>query len=180
MIFKLILVVPSQLATNLTNPRKDPERTSLRAQSQLHQCHQFLLRNQKYLLKALVRILNHLCTTIQLSFVIWTLVNPIIIVPAMPHDKSIMSIYNAQEFIQNGLYYDSETKRQAMGRPRKVDFKRNKKDHEQVQYTILHSPVGLQESDWERVVAVFVMGEEFQFSGWPWPDPALLFSKGMS
>lgn len=35
----------------------------------------------------------------------------------------------------------------------------------------------LREEDWDRVVAVFVLGKSWQFKGWKWSQPAELFDR---
>ncbi len=35
----------------------------------------------------------------------------------------------------------------------------------------------MQEKDWDRVVAVFVAGKEWQFKDWKWSNPAELFQQ---
>ena len=58
-----------------------------------------------------------------------------------------------------------------------MEFYRKKKD-DQVLVTIVDNPSRLSEAEWDRVVAVFVLGAPWQFSGWRISEPAVLFSKG--
>ena len=45
-------------------------------------------------------------------------------------------------------------------------------------YRVIDNPQKLTNADWERVVAVFVMGPAWQFKGWPWDgNPVEIFSK---
>jgi parafibromin len=37
--------------------------------------------------------------------------------------------------------------------------------------------VGFPDKDWDRVVAVFVTGQDWQFNGWKWSKPVELFTK---
>lgn len=47
-----------------------------------------------------------------------------------------------------------------------------------VPYRIVDNPQKLSAQDWQRVVAVFVMGPAWQFKGWPWDgNPVEIFSK---
>ena len=44
-------------------------------------------------------------------------------------------------------------------------------------YHVVDNGRNFSKDDWNRVVAVFAQGQEWQFKGWPWPHPAHLFSK---
>ena len=47
-----------------------------------------------------------------------------------------------------------------------------------VPYRVIDNPAKLTNADWDRVVAVFVMGQAWQFKGWPWDgNPTVIFSK---
>lgn len=48
-----------------------------------------------------------------------------------------------------------------------------------VPYRVVDNPAKLSPSDWERVVAVFVMGPAWQFKGYPWENPVEIFAKGI-
>lgn len=46
-------------------------------------------------------------------------------------------------------------------------------------YRVIDSPQKLAPADWDRVVAVFVMGPAWQFKGWPWNgNPVEIFVQG--
>lgn len=47
-----------------------------------------------------------------------------------------------------------------------------------VPYRVVDNPAKLSPSDWDRVVAVFVMGPAWQFKGYPWENPVEIFAKG--
>lgn len=45
-------------------------------------------------------------------------------------------------------------------------------------YRVVDNFQRLTQSEWDRVVAVFVMGPAWQFKGWPWDgNPVEIFSK---
>lgn len=45
-------------------------------------------------------------------------------------------------------------------------------------YRVVDNPQRLTQGEWDRVVAVFVMGPAWQFKGWPWDgNPVEIFSK---
>jgi parafibromin len=47
-----------------------------------------------------------------------------------------------------------------------------------VPYRVVDNPAKLSHAEWDRVVAVFVMGQAWQFKGWPWDgNPTVIFSK---
>lgn len=48
-----------------------------------------------------------------------------------------------------------------------------------VPYRVVDNPAKLSPSDWDRVVAVFVMGPAWQFKGYPWENPVEIFAKSM-
>ncbi len=46
-------------------------------------------------------------------------------------------------------------------------------------YRVIDNPQKLTNAEWERVVAVFVMGPAWQFKGWPWDgNPVEIFTRG--
>ena len=49
-----------------------------------------------------------------------------------------------------------------------------------VPYRVIDTPQRLTMEDWDRVVAVFVMGPAWQFKGWPWDgNPVEIFSRSV-
>lgn len=47
-------------------------------------------------------------------------------------------------------------------------------------YRVVDNPQRLTQGEWDRVVAVFVMGPAWQFKGWPWDgNPVEIFAKSM-
>lgn len=45
-------------------------------------------------------------------------------------------------------------------------------------YEVRDKPSALKADDWDRVVAVFVLGKEWQFKDWPFKDHVEIFNKG--
>lgn len=71
-----------------------------------------------------------------------------------------------------------EKKAQGVKRDNEILLQRRKEGGLTVPYRIVDNPGKLNQSDWERVVAVFVMGPAWQFKGWPWDgNPVEIFSK---
>lgn len=91
---------------------------------------------------------------------------PIIIIPAAP--KSLITMFNAKEILQDLKYVSTEDKR-AGGAKRENDvlIQRRKEGGLTVPYRVLDNPGRLNNAEWDRVVAVFVMGQAWQFKGWP-------------
>lgn len=59
-------------------------------------------------------------------------------------------------------------------------FWQRKRNNQTVSYRVIDNPIKLSQQDWQRVVAVFVMGPQWQFKGWPWDgNPVEIFSKSM-
>lgn len=44
-------------------------------------------------------------------------------------------------------------------------------------YEVRDKPATLKADDWDRVVAVFVLGKEWQFKDWPYKDHVEIFNK---
>ncbi|VDP85848.1 unnamed protein product [Echinostoma caproni] len=71
------------------------------------------------------------------------------------------------------------TQKQASGvrRENEILIHRQKSDGRSVPYRVIDQPHKLQPDEWNRVVAVFVQGQAWQFKGWPiGSDPAVIFS----
>ncbi|KAF0306116.1 Parafibromin [Amphibalanus amphitrite] len=102
---------------------------------------------------------------------------PIIIIPAAP--SSIISMYNVKELLQDLKYVSSEEKRkQGFKRENDLLIQRQKAAGQTVPYRVIDHPAKLTNADWDRVVAVFVMGPAWQFKGWPWDgNPVEIFTK---
>lgn len=101
---------------------------------------------------------------------------PIIIIPAAP--TSLITMYNARDILQELSFVTSQEK-QASGvrRENEILIHRQKSDGRSVPYRVIDQPNKLQPEEWNRVVAVFVQGQTWQFKGWPiGSDPAVIFS----
>ena len=71
-----------------------------------------------------------------------------------------------------------EKKNSGMKRDNEVLLQRRKEGSSTVPYRVIDNPQKLTNADWDRVVAVFVMGPAWQFKGWPWEgNPVEIFSK---
>lgn len=63
-------------------------------------------------------------------------------------------------------------------RENEILLQRRKDGNSTVPYRVIDNPTKLTAHDWNRVVAVFVMGPAWQFKGWPWEgQPVEIFSK---
>lgn len=63
-------------------------------------------------------------------------------------------------------------------RDNEILLQRRKEGGLTVPYRVIDNPQKLTNADWDRVVAVFVMGPAWQFKGWPWDgNPVEIFSK---
>uniref|UniRef100_A0A5K3FS84 CDC73_C domain-containing protein n=1 Tax=Mesocestoides corti TaxID=53468 RepID=A0A5K3FS84_MESCO len=101
---------------------------------------------------------------------------PIIIIPAAP--TSLITMLNATDILQDLRFVTAEEKRsQGFKRENEVLIHRQKPDGRTVPYRVIDQPNRLQPEEWNRVVAVFVQGQAWQFKGWPiGSDPAVIFS----
>ncbi|KAK0608934.1 hypothetical protein LWI29_038321 [Acer saccharum] len=105
---------------------------------------------------------------------------PIILVPSA--FQTLLTIYNVKEFLEDGVYIPTDVKVKSMNgvRPECVTVqKKFSRDRDQVvkAYEVRDKPSALKPEDWDRVVAVFVLGKEWQFKDWPFKDHVEIFNK---
>ncbi|CAH1401353.1 unnamed protein product [Nezara viridula] len=102
---------------------------------------------------------------------------PIIIIPSAT--TSLITMYNAKEILQDLRFVSTEEKKSTgEKRSNEVLLQRRKDGGLTVPYRVIDNPGKLNNMDWDRVVAVFVMGPAWQFKGWPWNgNPVDIFSK---
>jgi len=104
---------------------------------------------------------------------------PIIIISAAP--KSLITMFNAKEILQDLKFVSTEEMKAKSGslkRENELLIQRRKEGGLTVPYRVIDNPGKLTPQDWDRVVAVFVMGQARQFKGWPWNgNPTEIFSK---
>ncbi|KAE8723804.1 Hsp90 co-chaperone CDC37 [Hibiscus syriacus] len=79
---------------------------------------------------------------------------PIILVPSA--FQTLITIYNVKEFLEDGVFVPTDVKVKQMKGAR---------------------PECVTPEDWDRVVAVFVLGKEWQFKDWPFKDHVEIFNK---
>lgn len=71
-----------------------------------------------------------------------------------------------------------EKKQSGSKRDNELLLQRRKEGGMTVPYRVVDNPQRLTQSEWDRVVAVFVMGPAWQFKGWPWDgNPVEIFAK---
>jgi hypothetical protein len=106
---------------------------------------------------------------------------PIIIVPAAL--TSVLTLYNVKSFLNNGEYIDTQTRRnQGEKKPKSVlvtPFGKSMHASQNSvvqQYEVIDNATHLRPADWERVVAVFALGQQWQFKGWLWHEAVTLFN----
>ena len=102
---------------------------------------------------------------------------PIIIVP-MGASGTISSI-NAGDLLEDGKYITIEEKRKSGGQREKERYiTRTLSNGLKGKYLLVDSPK-FDPKDWDRVVAVFVLGQTWQFKDWPdkYAKPVELFSR---
>merc|ERR1719278_1060129 len=92
---------------------------------------------------------------------------PIIIIPASP--KSLITMFNAKEILQDCKFISVDDKKALGGTRRENELllTRRKEGGLTVPYRVIDNPAKLTNADRDRVVAVFVMGQAWQFKGWP-------------
>ncbi|PKA66081.1 hypothetical protein AXF42_Ash010491 [Apostasia shenzhenica] len=104
---------------------------------------------------------------------------PIILVPSA--FQTLITIYNVKEFLEDGVYVPTDVKVKAMRGAPKPDCvtvqKKLSRDRVVAAYEVRDKPSAFKPEDWERVVAVFVLGKEWQFKDWPFKDHVEIFNK---
>uniref|UniRef100_A0A1A9VVX6 Parafibromin n=1 Tax=Glossina austeni TaxID=7395 RepID=A0A1A9VVX6_GLOAU len=101
---------------------------------------------------------------------------PIIIIPSA--NTSLITMYNAKDILQDLKYVSTEEKKNAGSTRDNEVLLQRKRQNVTVPYRVIDNPQKLTAQDWQRVVAVFVMGPAWQFKGWPWDgNPVEIFSK---
>mmetsp|Transcript_22812 Transcript_22812/g.59593 ORF Transcript_22812/g.59593 Transcript_22812/m.59593 type:complete len:220 (+) Transcript_22812:1879-2538(+) len=103
---------------------------------------------------------------------------PIIIVPTAT--SAMVTLFNVKSFLQDGVFETTEAKRaEDPTKPQKVKITRRitgESSTSEAEYEVIDSPLRLSSTDWERVVAVFAMGKDWQFKGWKWPTAVDVFN----
>ncbi|XP_030456755.1 protein CDC73 homolog [Syzygium oleosum] len=103
---------------------------------------------------------------------------PIILVPSA--FQTLITIYNVKEFLEDGVFIPTDVKAKQMKGP-KPDCvtvqKKFSRDRVVTAYEVRDKPSALKSEDWDRVVAVFVLGKEWQFKDWPFKDHVEIFNK---
>jgi len=105
---------------------------------------------------------------------------PIILVPSA--SNTLITIYNVKEFLEDGVFIPTDVKMKQMKGPKpecvtvQKKFSRDK-DKVMAAYEVRDKPSTLKADDWDRVVAVFVLGKEWQFKDWPFKDHVEIFNK---
>lgn len=104
---------------------------------------------------------------------------PIIIVPNST--SSCLTMLNACDFLRDGVFISSDEKRNSGAvRESGMIFQHTDPFTGSVKtYKLMDNPATLQRDEWNRVVAVFVSGQVWQFKGWRWPSPVDLFKNVM-
>lgn len=102
---------------------------------------------------------------------------PIIIIPAA--HTSLITMFNARDILQDLKFITTEEKKNGgVKRENEILIQRRKEASVTVPYRVVDNPQKLTNAEWERVVAVFVMGPAWQFKGWPWDgNPVEIFTK---
>lgn len=103
---------------------------------------------------------------------------PIILVPSA--FSTLITIYNVKEFLEDGVFIPTDVKlKQVKGvKPDCVTVqKKFSRDRVVTAYEVRDKPSALKSDDWDRVVAVFVLGKEWQFKDWPFKDHVEIFNK---
>ncbi|CAH1999441.1 unnamed protein product [Acanthoscelides obtectus] len=100
---------------------------------------------------------------------------PIVIIPA--GTNSLITMYNVKDILQDLRFVTQEQKKAQGGKRDNEVLVHRIRNGVSVPYRVVDNPAKLSPSDWDRVVAVFVMGPAWQFKGYPWDTPVEIFDK---
>ncbi|XP_030543393.1 protein CDC73 homolog [Rhodamnia argentea] len=103
---------------------------------------------------------------------------PIILVPSA--FQTLITIYNVKEFLEDGVFIPTDVKAKQMKglKPDCITVqKKFSRDRVVTAYEVRDKPSALKSEDWDRVVAVFVLGKEWQFKDWPFKDHVEIFNR---
>lgn len=98
---------------------------------------------------------------------------PIIIVPNAA--TSEININNIVSYLQDGLYVNPKDAAKNKQKVAVVQRPNPANPQQMLQYKIIDDAVSLSADDWNRVVAVFVTGQTWQFKNWKYQEPVNLF-----
>merc|ERR1711973_722757 len=77
------------------------------------------------------------------------------------------TMFNAKEILQDLRFVSTDEMRRSGKRENELLITRRKEGGLTVPYRVIDNPSKLTNAEWDRVVAVFVMGQAWQFKGWP-------------
>ena len=102
---------------------------------------------------------------------------PIIVVPSVV--SSLLTVYNCVDFLRDDQWVSPMTrKEQGVKKAKFMTFEKVLHEGEDpVTFRVTDSPVHLTEREWKDVAVVFALGADWQFKGWLYPNPAVLFSR---
>ncbi|CAI9118427.1 OLC1v1019997C1 [Oldenlandia corymbosa var. corymbosa] len=102
---------------------------------------------------------------------------PIILVPSA--FSTLITMYNVKDFLEDGVFVPTDVKVNQKVVKSDCVTVQNKfsRDRAVTAYEVRDKPSALKPEDWDRVVAVFVLGKEWQFKDWPFKDHVEIFNK---
>lgn len=97
---------------------------------------------------------------------------PIIILS--PSASSLLNMANVKEFLENGVFVPTPLSSNA---PELQRISRNSAVLGPMKFLVVKSVDKFKPEYWDRVIAVFVTGQAWQFKSYQWSDPNVLFQK---
>eukprot|EP00040_Diaphanoeca_grandis_P039839 m.260304 g.260304 ORF g.260304 m.260304 type:complete len:432 (+) comp39648_c0_seq1:149-1444(+) len=88
---------------------------------------------------------------------------PIIVVPSGM--KDMITLHNIRSYLEDGKFLTNQSDH--FNKPSNVIVER-KRNGVTVPYKVIDNVNGMTKDQWERVIACFVAGPEWQFKRWPW------------
>ena len=90
---------------------------------------------------------------------------------------STITMYNAKEFFETGSIVGQQEQLPDKKKAKTELVLRSLSDSATVGYKITDDPSKFTDEEWERVVAVFVTGQTWQFRGWKYDNPTDLMQR---
>lgn len=101
--------------------------------------------------------------------------DPIILVS--PSASSILRMSNIKPFLESGVYHPPESSTAASNLLHLTRLLPSIDPVRPFRFILVDSPDQFRPDYWNRVVAVFTTGQNWQFKGYKWPQPAELFAR---
>ena len=103
--------------------------------------------------------------------------NEAIIIVAPAAGNNVITMYNVKKFMEEGIYVPSDVIRNTTPlKPQKIVMSRVINGRKML-FRFIDNPLQLNQAEWSHVVCVMAGNQSWQFKGWRYSNPAVLFSR---